>query len=104
MPKTLSLTSIAYTLWPMECPKRYKDRSHQQQTNITPISSPTITETELTAVKIIKAAITNHLNLRTPPLSPQPTIPLPTFPLTIVIPSPQDSTVHINLQDPSPFT
>jgi len=58
---------------------------------------------ELMAVEIIKATITNHLNLRTPPLSPQPTIPLPTFPLTIAIPSPQDSAIHIDDQDPSPF-
>ncbi len=30
-------------------------------------------------------------------------IPLPTFPLTIAIPSPQGSTVHINDWDPSPL-
>ncbi len=70
----------------------------------TPTSSPIITEAELTAVEVIEAAIMNHLNLRTPPPSPQPTIPLPTFPLTITIPSPQDSAVHINSQDLSPFT
>src|SRR6266571_5248646 len=66
--------------------------------------SPTITTVELTAVKIIEAALNNHLNLRTPPPSPQPTIPLPTFPLTLVIPSPSpEPTVHIDDQDPSPF-
>jgi len=64
--------------------------------------SPTITATKLTAVEIIEEAITNHLNLRTPPPSPQPTIPLPTFPLTITIPSP-DTTVHVDNRDPSPF-
>ncbi len=58
---------------------------------------------ELTAVEIIEEAITNHLTLRTPPPSPQPTMPLPTFPLTIAIPSPQDSAVHVDDQDPSPF-
>jgi len=71
----------------------------------TPISSPTITADELTTVEIIEAAITNHLNLHTPPPSPQPTIPLPTFPLTIAIPSSSpDSAVHIDDRDPSPFT
>ena len=70
----------------------------------TPSASPSITATELTAIKIIKAAITNHLNLCTPPPSPQPTMLLPTFPLTIAIPLPQDSAVHINNRDPSPFT
>jgi len=65
--------------------------------------TPTITETELTAVEIIEAAITNHLNLRTPPPSPQPTIPLPTYPLTLALSSPTDSAVHINSRDPSPF-
>src|SRR6266702_5524611 len=69
----------------------------------TPTSSPMITAVELTAVEIIKAAITNHLNLRTPPPSPQPMIPLPTFPLTIAIQSPQSSAVHIDNRDPSPF-
>ncbi len=66
--------------------------------------SPTITTVELTAVEIIEAAITNHLNLRTPPPSPQPTIPLPTFPLTLTIPplSPNTS-IHIDDQDLSPF-
>ncbi len=66
-------------------------------------SSPTITAVELTAVKIIKEAITSHLNLRTPPPSLQPTIPLPTFPLTIAIPSPQEVMMHLNDRDPSPF-
>ncbi len=70
--------------------------------NIT--SSPTITAVELTVVKIIEAALENHLNLHTPPPSPQPTVPLPTFPLTLAIPSPTDSTVHIDDRDPSPFT
>ncbi len=70
--------------------------------SITP--SPVTMVVELTAIEIIEEAITNHLNLRTPPLSPQPTMPLPTFPLTIAIPSPQDSAVHIDDQDPSPFT
>jgi len=65
--------------------------------------SPVITTAELTAIKIIEEALTNHLNLRTPPPSPQPTMPLPTFPLTIAIPSPQDSVIHINDQDPSPL-
>src|SRR6266702_323746 len=69
--------------------------------SITP--SPAIMAVELTTVEIIKEAITNQLNLRTPPPSPQPTMPLPTFPLTIAIPSPQDSAVHINDRDPSPF-
>src|SRR6266702_2373309 len=69
----------------------------------TPTSTPTITKVELTAVKIIEAAITNHLNLRMPPPSLQPMIPLPTFPLTITIPSPQETTVHIDSRDPSPF-
>ena len=69
----------------------------------TPTSSSTITEVELTTVEIIDVAISTHLNLRTPPLSPQPTMPLPTFPLTIAIPSPQDSAVHIDNRDPSPF-
>ena len=69
----------------------------------TPTSSPTITKVELTTIKIIEVAITNHLNLRTLPPSPQPMIPLPTFPLTIAIPSLQDSAVHIDLRDPSPF-
>ena len=59
----------------------------------TPISTPIITEAELTAVEIIETAIANHLNLTTPPPSPQPTLPLPTFPLTIAIDS----------RDPSPF-
>ncbi len=93
--------------------KGAQGRPKQQRTNIpsslttimtTLTASPTITAVELTAIKIIKAAITNHLNLCTPPPSPQPTIPLPTFPLTITIPSPQDSVVHINSQDPLPFT
>ncbi len=66
--------------------------------------SPTITAVELTAVEIIKAALINHLNLQTPPPSLQPTIPLPTFPLTLVIPSLSPKpTVHIDDQDPSPF-
>ncbi len=66
--------------------------------------SPTITAMELTAIEIIEAAITNHLNLRTPPPSPQPTIPLPTFPLTLAIPpSSPDASIHIDDQDPSPF-
>ncbi len=69
----------------------------------TPITTPTITEIELTAVEIIEAAITNQLNLATPPPSPQPTMPLPTFPLTIAINSPTPSTVHIESRDPSPF-
>src|SRR6266571_5818560 len=69
----------------------------------TPITTPTITETELTAVEIIEEAITHHLNLETPPLSPQPTIPLPTFPLTLALGSPTTSTVHIDSRDPSPF-
>ncbi len=30
-------------------------------------------------------------------------MPLPTFPLTIAIPSPQDSAIHIDNQDPSPL-
>ncbi len=66
--------------------------------------SPTITAVEITAVKIIEAALNNHLNLRTPPPSPQPTLPLPTFPLTLIIPpvSP-DAHVHVNNWDPSPF-
>ncbi len=59
--------------------------------------SPTITAIELTAVEIIEAALTNYLNLRTPPPSPQPTIPLPTFPLTLTIPpSSPDASVHID--------
>ena len=111
MHKTLLSTSIAYTLWLMEHPKTYKrgmkDKREQHlppsQTTITTSTSPAITAIELTAVKIIKAAITNHLNLHTPPPSPQPTIPLPTFPLTITIPSPQNATVHIDDWDPSPF-
>ncbi len=66
--------------------------------------SPTITAIKLTAVEIIEAALDNHLNLQTPPPSPQPTIPLPTFPLTLVIPSPSpEPTVHIDDRDPSPF-
>ncbi len=69
----------------------------------TPTTTPTITQTELTAIKIIEAAITNHLNLRTPPPSPQPTISLPTFPLTIALDSPANSTIHIDSKDPSPF-
>jgi len=69
--------------------------------SITP--SPTIAAVELTAIEIIEEAITNHLNLRTPPPSPQPTMPLPTFPLTIAIPSPQDSAIHVDDRDPSPF-
>ncbi len=70
----------------------------------TPTLSPTITAVELTAVEVIEEALNNHLNLNTPPPSPQPTIPLPTFPLTIAIPtSPSDSAVHIDDQDPSPF-
>jgi len=96
----------------MEHPKTYKKKGKNNTKRIslsstttmtTPVSSPTITAIELTAVEIIETAITNHLNLRTPPPSPQPTIPLPTFPLTIAIPSPQDSTIHINDRDPSPF-
>ena len=70
----------------------------------TPTLSPTITADELTAIEIIEEALVNHLNLNTPPPSPQPTIPLPTFPLTIAIPtSPSDSAVHIDDRDPSPF-
>ena len=66
--------------------------------------SPTITAVEITAVKIIKVALNHHLNLRTPPPSPQPTLPLPTFPLTLVIPSTSpDSAIHVDDQDPSPF-
>ncbi len=66
--------------------------------------SPTITAVELTAVKIIEAALVNHLNLQTPPPFPQPTIPLPTFPLMLTIPSPSpEPTVHIDDHDPSPF-
>src|SRR6266702_389319 len=69
---------------------------------ITP--SPTIAAIELTAVKIIEAVLENHLNLQTPPPSPQPTIPLPTFPLTLIIPSPSpEPTIHVNNRDPSPF-
>ncbi len=69
----------------------------------TPITTPTTTETELTAVEIIKAAIANQLNLNTPPPSPQPTIPLPVFPLMLALGSPTASTVHIDSRDPSPF-
>src|SRR6266702_980988 len=66
--------------------------------------SPTITAVELTTIEIIEAAITNHLNLRTPPPSPQLNIPLPTFPLTIAIPSPPPyATIHVDDRDPSPF-
>ncbi len=65
--------------------------------------SPTITANEITVVEIIETAIQNHLNLRTPPPSPQLTLPLPTFPLTIALSSPQDSAVHIDDRDPSPF-
>ncbi len=97
----------------MEHPKTYKRRARTTKkgiflfattTMITSTPSPTITAVKLMAVEIIKAAITNHLNLRTPPSSPQPTILLPVFPLTIAIPSPQDLAVHIDNQDPSPFT
>ncbi len=42
----------------------------------TPTLSPTTTTVELTAVEIIEEAITNHLNLRTLPPSPQLTLPL----------------------------
>src|SRR6266702_2089059 len=67
--------------------------------------SPTITAVELTAVEVIEAAIQNHLNLRTPPPSPQPTLPLPTFPLTLAIPSASpDTNIHVDDWDPSPFT
>src|SRR6266702_916941 len=72
-------------------------------TMTTPITTPVITEAELTAVEIIETAIANHLNLTTPPPSPQPTLPLPTFPLTIALDSPATSPVHIDSQDPSPF-
>ena len=65
--------------------------------------SPMITVVEITTVEIIEEALSNHLNLRMPPPSPQLTIPLPTFPLTIAIPSPQDLAVHIDSRDPSPF-
>src|SRR6266702_2329038 len=97
----------------MECPRMYKRKGRTARKDIpfsltttmtTRTSSPTIIATKLAGIKIIKAAITNHLNLRTPPPSPQPTIPLPMFPLTIAIPSPQDSVVHIDDRDPSPFT
>ncbi len=90
-----------------------KEEQEQQKKNIiplltttitTPTLSPTITAVKLTAIEIIEEAITHHLNLQTPPPSPQPTMPLPTFPLTIAIPSPQDSAIHINNRDPSPFT
>ncbi len=65
--------------------------------------TPTISEVELTAVEIIEAAITNQLNLTTPPPSPQPTVPLPTYPLTLAPSSPTDSAIHIDSRDPSPF-
>ena len=96
----------------MECPKTYKKTTLLTKNwhlpfpltiMTTPTSTPTITKVELTAVKIIEAAITNHLNLRMPPPSLQPMIPLPTFPLTITIPSPQETTVHIDSRDPSLF-
>src|SRR6266702_1400509 len=69
----------------------------------TPITTPTTTETDLTAVEIIEAAIANQLNLHTPPPSPQPTGPLPTFPLTLALDSPTPSSIHIDARDPSPF-
>ncbi len=66
--------------------------------------SPTITAVEITAIEIIEAALNNHLNLRTPPPSPQPTLPLPTFPLTLVIPpTSPDTPIHVDDRDPSPF-
>src|SRR6266702_5170797 len=65
--------------------------------------SPVITAVKLTVVEVIEEVITNHLNLQTPPPSPQPTMPLPTFPLTIAIPSPQNTAIHIGNRDPSPF-
>ncbi len=66
--------------------------------------SPTITAVKITAVEIIEEALANHLDLHTPPPSPQPMIPLPTFPLTLAIPSASpESTVHIDDRDPSPF-
>ncbi len=115
-PKTLSPTSIAYILWLKERPRSYKRITEETKNPHLPLlhsamssplasvtPSPTITTAELTAIEIIKEAITNHLNLRTPPPSPQPTMPLPTFPLTIAIPSPLDLVVHIDDRDPSPF-
>ncbi len=68
------------------------------------MSTPTTIVNEITAIEIIKEAITNHLTMTMAPPSPQPTMPLLMFPLTITIPSPQDSAVHINDRDPSPFT
>jgi len=66
--------------------------------------SPTITVVELTAVEVIEAAIQNHLNLQMPPPSPQPTLPLPTFLLTLAIPSASpDTNIHVDDRDPSPF-
>src|SRR6266702_1575332 len=120
MPKTLSPTSITYTLWPKERPKKHKKRQGEMKNHHLPLPSttissplseitqstpsPTITAVELTAVKIIEAALVNHLNLQTPPPFPQPTIPLPTFPLMLTIPSPSpEPTVHIDDHDPSPF-
>ncbi len=68
-------------------------------------SSPTITAVEITAIEIIEEALNNHLNLQTPPLSSQPTLPLPTFPLTLVIPPAfPDTPIHVDDRDPSPFT
>src|SRR6266571_3351222 len=66
--------------------------------------SPTITVVEITTVEIIEVAIQSHLNLQTPPPSPQLTLPLPTFPLTLVIPSTSpDAHIHVDNRDPSPF-
>jgi len=70
--KTLSLTSTAYTLWLMERPRMDKREAETTRKDILPSTatimttstpSPTITAVELTAVEIIEAAITNHLNL-----------------------------------------
>ena len=48
-----------------------------------PTTMTTPTSSTITAIEIIKEAINNHLSITTPPPSPQPTMPLPTFPLTI---------------------